>query len=174
MYFTPKGSRLFRAFRRDQSTEHCICLGRGGPEELRAHTSSLKPEWPGERGAAWLGTPHTHMGEAGGRPLLSLGVPGATRIVLWQLGLQRSGDSFRNVLKPESVGRFFSSVFREYWSGQKNKKRSTCWKDARAVRAASRALASTPLPPGHRRGSVDPAGVTEEFVGGLLVAGDVD
>ena len=141
--------------------------------ELSANTSSLKPEWPGERGAAWLGTLHAHMGEAGGRPLLTPGVPGATRIVLWQLGLQRSENSFRNVLKPESVGRFFSRVFREYWSGKK-KKSSTCWKDACAVRAASRALASRPLPPGHRRGSVDPAGVAVEPVGGLLVAGDVD
>lgn len=103
----------------------------------------------------------------GARLLLTPGVPGATRLVPWaRRGAENSG---RKLPKPEFVGSLFQGFFFQW-----PKKAAPVRRWHVLPRATSPAPANGPLPPGHRLGAVDPAGVTAESVRGLLVAGDMD
>ena len=103
LYFTQKESQLSTIQQRpEEGALHC--LGSGGPWSW----SSLKPTQVATQGGNLPDGGHcTHTGEASGPPLLTPGILGTPRLVLWQLSSRRSENSFRNVLQPESVGRCF-------------------------------------------------------------------
>ena len=90
--------------------------------ELSANTSSLKPEWPGERGAAWLGTLHAHMGEAGGRPLLTPGVPGSHQNCPLAAGLAEVRKQLQKCAQTRICREIFFKSFPGILEWQKKKK----------------------------------------------------
>ena len=103
LYFTQRVTTL-SAIQKRPEEGRCIAWG----VESRGAGGSPKPAQVARQGWNLPDGGHcTHKGEASGPPLLTPGIPGAPRLVLWQLSSRSSENSFRNVLQQESVGRCY-------------------------------------------------------------------
>lgn len=118
LVFYPKRVTTLSAIQKRPGKGRCIAWG----VESHGAGGSPKPAQVARQGWNLPDGGHcTQTGEASEPPLLTPGILGAPRLVLWQLSSRSSENSFRNVLQQESVGRCYQVFSKNIGVAKKNR-----------------------------------------------------